>query len=136
MQRLADAAHAERAHRVLLVEDDPSAARSTQLFLRLRGYQVLLAPTGKAGIDLATQSDAQVVLIDLSLPDMSGYDVIRAIRGYPELEGAVFIALSGYGDQDDLQRSREAGFHHHLVKPADAEHLEALFEAVKRHKRR
>jgi CheY-like chemotaxis protein len=68
----------------------------------------------------------EVVLLDIGLPEMDGYEVARRFRGDPRLKGVKLIALTGYGQDSDFQRSKEAGFDHHLVKPVDLEKIEDL----------
>jgi CheY-like chemotaxis protein len=73
-----------------------------------------------------------LVLLDIGLPGMNGYEVARAIRARPVLQGAVLVALTGYGGEDDRRRSREAGFDHHLVKPVGLDALRGLLASVAR----
>ena len=70
----------------------------------------------------------EIVLMDIGLPDITGYDVVRELRQFPELQDTIFIALTGYGEASERRRSREAGFHHHVLKPANWQALEKLFQ--------
>jgi len=114
--------------RVLVIEDNHDAAESLEMLLTLSGYKVEIAFDGPSGLLAARARVPDVVLCDLGLPGgMDGYDVARAMRGEPSLASTYLIALSGYGQDEDRRRSREAGFDRHLVKPAD---LEALMGAL------
>jgi CheY-like chemotaxis protein len=113
--------------RVLLIEDNPDAAESLRLLLALYGHEVAVAHTGQAGLDLARAFRPDVVVCDLGLPGgMDGYAVARALRADPELAGVTAVALSGYGQEEDRRRARQAGFDHHLTKPAPPEELQRL----------
>ncbi len=111
--------------RWLVVEDNLDAGTMLKVALELEGHTVQLAFDGARAVDLAATFRPDVVLLDIGLPRMNGYDAARAIRQLPGLEGVVIIAATGYGQETDRQKSREAGIDHHLVKPVD-------FEAVLR----
>jgi PAS domain S-box-containing protein len=113
--------------RVLVVEDKPDAAESMRLLLETFGHQVALAHTGPAGVALAEEFAPDVVLCDIGLPKgMDGYAVARALRDNARTSTAYLIALTGYGQEEDQRRSREAGFDLHLTKPVDPRALERL----------
>ncbi|WP_165223410.1 ATP-binding response regulator [Aquisphaera insulae] len=112
--------------RILLVDDNVDAAWSMAELLRLDGHEVEIAHDGPAGIELAGRFLPDVVILDIGLPGMDGYQVLRALRADPSCRGATFIATTGYGQDQDRARSREAGFHHHLVKPIDLHRLAAI----------
>jgi PAS domain S-box-containing protein len=116
---------AKQLTRILVVEDNPDAATGIGKLLSTCGFDVKIAHDGKAGIALARSFRPEVVLLDIGLPGMSGYEVVRAFRELPELHGLRLIAVSGYGQEADRIRSREAGFEHHFVKPVDFEALKA-----------
>jgi CheY-like chemotaxis protein len=116
---------AKQPTRILVVEDNPDAATGIDKLLSTCGFEVKIAHDGKAGISLARSFRPEVVLLDIGLPGMSGYEVVRAFRELPELHGLRLIAVSGYGQEADRVRSREAGFEHHFVKPVDFEALKA-----------
>jgi CheY-like chemotaxis protein len=78
-----------------------------------------VAHTGPDGLEVAVAFRPQIVLMDIGLPGMDGYEVARRLRQHPDLKGVRLIALTGYGRESDLQRSQEAGFDHHLVKPVN-----------------
>jgi PAS domain S-box-containing protein len=105
--------------RVLVVEDNRDAADSLCLLLRLSGYEVSVAYSGPEGLRAAGEERPDVVICDIGLPGMDGYRVAAALRGNPETASARLIALTGYGQEEDRRRAREAGFDVHLTKPAD-----------------
>jgi signal transduction histidine kinase len=114
-----DPASAARKLRILVVEDNHDAAESLRLLLELFGCEVAVAHSGPAGVEAATAWRPEVVLCDIGLPGMSGYEVVAALRRHPATATARLIALTGYGQEEDRRRSREAGFDQHLVKPVD-----------------
>jgi PAS domain S-box-containing protein len=117
---------AARPRRVLVVEDNVDAAESLAELLRLDGHEVEIAPDGRSGLDRARAFAPEVVLCDLGLPDLSGYDVARALRAEPTLAGARLVAVSGYAQWEDRARALEAGFDAHVAKPVPLEELAAL----------
>src|SRR5262249_7351229 len=110
---------AGRRLRLLIVEDNRDAADSLSVLLGLLGHEVRVAYTGPDGVGAAAGWLPDVVLSDIGLPGCDGYEVARQLRRLPGLQGALLVALTGYGSDEDRRRSREAGFDHHLVKPAD-----------------
>jgi len=109
--------------RILIVDDDEDSARSMSTLQRLRGHDTRFAFTGADAIAAASEFNPEVVLVDIGLPDMDGYEVVRRLRAMPSLAGAFFVGLSGYGDEADGVRSRAAGFDEYMVKPADLDLL-------------
>ena len=116
-----------RPLRCLLVEDNVDAARMLELSLTLEGYEVRLAFDGLSAIDAAAAFGPEVVVLDIGLPRMNGYDSARAIRQLPGLADVHIIAVTGYGQVADYEKSREAGVDAHLVKPVE---LDALLLTV------
>ena len=112
--------------RVVIIEDNADAARSLADVLEVLGYQVRVALDGTTGIALTRETAPDVVLCDLGLPDVDGYQVARTVKGDASLRSTRLIALSGYALPEDLERSREAGFDAHLAKPAPLEDLAVL----------
>jgi signal transduction histidine kinase len=110
--------------RILLVEDHEDTNRSLTSLLRRRGYQVKSALTFQSAIELSAQEEFDVLISDLGLPDGSGIDLIQKLASKPPLG----IALTGFGMEKDIRKSREAGFHHHLVKPIDLNKLDSLIQ--------
>ena len=122
--------NASRAKRVLIIEDNADAAMTTQQLLQLKGHTIQIAADGLSGVKEAQIFKPEVVLLDIGLPGIDGYEVARRLRKLPETKEALLIALSGYGKPEDLLKSKKAGFNHHLVKPANMNELEALMAAL------
>ncbi len=112
--------------RILVVDDNQDSAESLAMLLRLFGNDVRTAHDGHLALAVAEAYRPDVVLLDIGLPGMNGYDMARAIRKMPALDQAVLVALTGYGAEEDRRRSREAGFDAHLVKPVDLGTLQEL----------
>ena len=96
------------------------------MLLELQGHKVQVAFGGQSGIKAAQAFKPEVILLDIGLPGMDGYEVARHLRELPETKKVLLIALSGYGQAEDIRKSKEAGFDHHLTKPADTDQLQAL----------
>jgi CheY-like chemotaxis protein len=96
------------------------------MLLEMSGHDVAVAYTGPDGVRAAAQYRPTVVICDIGLPGLDGYGVARALRKDPVTAHARLIALTGYGQEEDRRRAREAGFDYHLVKPADPDVLEGL----------
>jgi PAS domain S-box-containing protein len=111
--------------RVLVVDDNPDAAKMLGHLLRLSGHEVSLAHDGPGALAAAAAAQPELVLLDIGLPGMDGYAVAAQLRAAGHA-GTALVALTGYGREDDIRRSREAGFDHHLVKPIDAAHLRRI----------
>jgi signal transduction histidine kinase/ActR/RegA family two-component response regulator len=112
--------------RVLLVEDNVDAADSLTILLELLGHDVRVAYDGLAALDAVRAGVPDVVLLDIGLPGLDGYEVARRIRGLAGAERVVLIALTGYGRDEDRARTQAAGFDLHLVKPVDPDALEGV----------
>ncbi|WAS96560.1 ATP-binding protein [Nannocystis punicea] len=120
------------ATRILVVDDNHDVALSLQLLLETRGADVRVAHDGAGALAAAREFRPAVVLLDIGLPDMDGYEVGRRLRREPGLERALVIAVTGYGQDDARRRSQDAGFDCHLVKPVSEEALEAALNTVAR----
>lgn len=116
--------------RILVVEDNPDAAATLRDFLELSGHEVELAASGTAGVQAAHRFHPEVVLCDIGLPGMSGFEVAAELRRDPETRSARLIAVTGYGREEDRRKSREAGFDLHLTKPVDPVRLRDLIQAA------
>ncbi|MCK6550183.1 response regulator [Myxococcota bacterium] len=116
--------------RILVIEDMADAADSLRDALEYGGHQVEVAYDGRAGIDKAREFHPDVVLCDIGLPGMDGYEVARALRSEAELSGVHLVAITGYALPEDQRRAVEAGFERHLVKPPSLYALEALLAAL------
>jgi CheY-like chemotaxis protein len=112
--------------RILVVDDSLRNAVSLEVLLRALGHEVHTAHDGMAALDLLRELRPDVVLLDIGLPLVDGYEVARLCRQEPALEHVVLVALTGYGQEEDRLRSREAGFDAHLVKPVNLEELRVL----------
>jgi two-component system, sensor histidine kinase len=115
--------------RVVIVEDNQAVAESLRLLLDLHGYEVRVAYTGPEGVRLAQEWPPEVVLCDIGLPGLDGYEVATALRQQPATAQARLIALTAYGSDAARQRSQEVGFERHLVKPVDPDVLLQLLAA-------
>ena len=113
--------------RLLLVEDHEDTNRSLTRMLRRRGYEVHPANDIRSALDIATRKQFDVLVSDIGLPDGSGIDLLKALRAKRDVFG---IALSGYGMEEDIRRSGEAGFSHHLVKPVDLNKLDSIIQEM------
>ena len=121
-----------RPRRILVVDDNEDAAESLAVMLRLGGHDVSTAHDGPSALEAAQARAPEVILLDIGLPGMSGYDVARTLQAQ---EGAVkpfLIALTGYGQAEDRRRAQEAGFDRHFVKPLDLSRLERVFSTLDR----
>ena len=118
--------------RVLIVDDNVDSADVIALLLRVSGHNVRVAYSPKAALEAAAEYQPDVVLLDIGLPEMDGYEVARRLRQQPELNDIKLIALTGYGQDSDRQRSYEAGFDYHLVKPVAAQKLEEFLATLKK----
>ena len=118
--------------RVLLVDDNVDAAQTVSMLLEMSGHQCRMAHDGPTGLDAALAWRPDVVLLDIGLPGLNGFEVARLIRQQALLENVVLIALTGYGLEADRQRSHDAGFDHHLVKPADFDEIEKILASLDR----
>jgi signal transduction histidine kinase len=114
------------SRRVLVVEDNADAALTMRDFLELSGHEVQLAASGTDGVQAARDFHPEVVLCDIGLPGMDGFEVAAALRRDPTTSSAKLIAVTGYGGAEDRRRSKEAGFDLHLTKPVDPAQLRAV----------
>ena len=114
------------SRRILIVDDSADAVAASALLLKLLGHDIQTSIDGPTAIETARTFKPDVILLDIGLPGMDGYEVARHLRKMPETRKTCLIALSGYGQAEDFRRSTEAGFDHHLVKPATIESLQAL----------
>ncbi|HLJ92918.1 MAG TPA: response regulator [Gemmataceae bacterium] len=101
------------------------------MLLRMVGQEVRVAYDGPTALLIVQAFHPQVVLLDIGMPGMDGYAVARRLNESPELKPEVLVAMTGWGQQEDRRRSLQAGFDHHLVKPAKPEELEQLFRRNK-----
>lgn len=116
--------------RILVADDNVDSAESMAQLLTLMGDQVITASDGSQAVDLAETFRPDVILLDIGMPKLNGYDACRRIRQQPWATNAVLVALTGWGTEEDIRRSREAGFDHHLVKPVAYPLLEKLLTGL------
>jgi CheY-like chemotaxis protein len=118
----------ERSARILVVDDNVDLAQGLARLLQIYGHDVQIAHDGPSGLDKAKESKPEIVLLDIGLPGMDGYQVAAHLRQEETVKGATLIAISGYGQDEDRRRAMEAGFDHHLVKPIASEDLIKILE--------
>ena len=113
--------------KVLVVDDNTDAADSLATLLGVMGYEVRIAYDGPEAIEAADEFQPAVALLDIGLPKLSGYDIARHVR---QKHGAdvLLVAITGWGQEEDRRKAREAGFDHHFTKPADFEVLLKLID--------
>jgi PAS domain S-box-containing protein len=116
--------------RVLIVDDNNDAATSIGMMLSMLGYETRTACDGRAGLEAAIEFRPHILLLDVGMPKMNGHDVARRIREQPWGKDIVLIAVTGWGQMEDKQRTLEAGFDHHMVKPVDPATLAKLLASV------
>jgi CheY-like chemotaxis protein len=121
--------------RILVVDDNRDAAASLALLLRILGNDIRTAHDGLEAVGVADAFRPDVVLLDIGLPGMNGYDAAQRIRQQPWGAGVIVIATTGWGQEADRDRSREAGFDEHLVKPVDPADLIRLLASLNRSRR-
>jgi CheY-like chemotaxis protein len=128
VHRVAGEGRAVRPRRVLVVDDNRDAADSLGEMLRLKGHVVQVAHDGLAALQLVDRRAPEVVLLDLGMPRLSGYETAARIRSRLG-DSVLLVAVTGWGQEDHRQRSEAIGFDHHFVKPLDPAALDALLAA-------
>jgi len=121
-----------KPRRVLVVDDNRDAAESMGILLKLLGADVHVAYSGAEALEALPAYRPDVVILDIGMPGMDGYEVARRIRRQPEFQKVTLIALTGWGQDKDRRQSQTAGFDYHLIKPADVDALQALLALVER----
>jgi len=116
--------------RVLIVEDNADAAEALGLLLEVARVEARIAHDGREALEVAKAERFDVILVDIGLPGMDGYEVARRLREMPECKRTLLAALTGYGRSEDRQKALDAGFSVHLVKPVELELLEPLLAGV------
>jgi CheY-like chemotaxis protein len=119
--------------RVLVVDDNEDAAQSTAELLRLFGHEVFIAHEGTSALAERARLKPDVVLLDISLPDIDGYEVARRMRGEAEQTSMVLVAMTGWGNEEDKQRANDAGFDQHWVKPVSIDKLKDIAALTHQH---
>jgi CheY-like chemotaxis protein len=109
------------------VDDNVDSADSLAMLLSLTGHNVRTAHDGPSAIQEARAHRPDVILLDIGLPRMDGFEVARRLRQDPDMRAVLLIAMTGYGQEEDRRKTQEAGFDLHLVKPVDADELTRIF---------
>jgi CheY-like chemotaxis protein len=117
--------------RILVVDDNRDSAETLTMLLELMGNEMSAAYDGEQAVAIANEIKPDVVLLDIGLPKMNGYEVARQIRQQPWGSNPILVAITGWGQTEDKDLSRESGFDHHLVKPVDHDHLLKLIQKRK-----
>ncbi|HWI14866.1 MAG TPA: response regulator, partial [Burkholderiales bacterium] len=129
--------HAEHAGlRILVADDVRDSAEGLSVLLRIGGNDVRIATDGAEALNLAAEFQPEVAVLDIGMPKLSGYEVARQIRQQPWGEKTVLIALTGWGQQDDIRRALDVGFNYHMVKPVNIPQLQELLEQLAARKAR
>jgi PAS domain S-box-containing protein len=118
--------------KILVVDDNEDAASMLAMLLEASGHRVMVEHSSRAGLERARQEAPQVCILDIGLPEMNGIELAKRLRAQPETARSLLIAVTGYGQDQDREQTRAAGFDHHLVKPADIKQLTAMIAEVKK----
>jgi CheY-like chemotaxis protein len=116
--------------RILVADDNPDSAASLSLLLSILGYETRATHDGMEAFEAATEFRPDVALLDIGMPRLNGFDLARRLRGETWGRNIVLIAVTGWGQTEDRQKTLEAGFDHHLVKPVDPTALTKLLATV------
>ncbi len=127
----AESAQPSKRLRVLVADDNADAAQTCAMLLELWGHEVRIAHSGREAVEAAHKFEPQVALIDIGMPDITGYEVARTLRTSPVGREATLIAVTGWGQEEDKQNATGAGFDHHLTKPVDPARLQPLLESLR-----
>ena len=117
-------------HRILVVDDSEDCRDSLATMLQLDGNDVRTAPDGAAALEVAASFEPEIVLLDIRMPVMDGYEAARRLRAEPHGKHVVLVALTGWGQHEHRERSRLAGFDAHLTKPLDHDELSRLIASL------
>jgi PAS domain S-box-containing protein len=121
----------KRVLRILVVDDNSDAADGLAMIFEMGGDNVRVAYDGQTALEVAAEFRPEVVLLDIGMPGLDGYDVASRLRGAPETRDAVLIAMTGWGQPQDKRRSARAGFHRHFVKPIEPDDLEKYLDEIR-----
>jgi CheY-like chemotaxis protein len=125
-----ESAHRDSRNRVLVVDDNRDAAESLGVLLALLGIETMTAHSGPVALEALDEFQPSVILLDLGMPGMDGYEVAQRVRQHPLGRRVTLVALTGWGLQVDKQKSQDVGFDHHLVKPVDVEVLKQVLDSL------
>ncbi|MCA1934937.1 response regulator [Asticcacaulis sp.] len=116
--------------KILIVEDNEALAQTTGWIIEMLGYDYRISLTPQAALTEGEAYAPDVVMMDIGLPGMSGYDLCREMRQKPAHANAIFVAQTGWDEREHREQSAEAGFVHHLTKPVDLQTLESVLNAI------
>jgi CheY-like chemotaxis protein len=117
------------SRRILVADDNRDGAETMGMLLEIAGHEVRLADSGMSAIETAKDFEPHVVILDIGMPDIDGYEVARRIRRETWGASMLLIAVTGWGHAEDKRRALDAGFDHHMTKPVDPDALERLIVA-------
>ena len=117
-------------YRILVVDDNQDSATTLTMLLKLKGHEVYTRYGGRQGLEAAESVRPEVIILDIGMPEMDGYETCRQIRRQPWGKDVVIAALTGYGQEEDKRKTREAGFDGHLIKPVDLSALTQLLDTL------
>lgn len=123
--------HAVAPIRILVVDNNRDAAESLAALLGAWGYDTHTVGDGPSALDLAPRLLPDLILLEVAMPGMDGYEVVRGLKRMPGLEGTVIVAVTGYGRDEDRERALQAGFDRHARKPVDLVWLRALLRTLR-----
>ena len=115
---------------VLVVDDNVSSAETLALLISLSGHSTQVVHSGMAALEAVAANPPDVILLDIGLPGMDGFEVARRVRQTDPDRRIILVAVTGYGQEEDRRKSLEAGFNHHLVKPVDLNQLESILAST------
>lgn len=121
---------AKTSHAIMIVDDNVDAAMTLGTILEISGYTVTIAHSAEAALEQVTAISPKACLLDIGLPDMDGISLAKLLRNRPETTSSLMIAITGYGQDSDRQKSLHAGFDHHLVKPVDLQQLLGILSSL------
>ena len=121
----------EQETRILLVDDNADALEMLEMLLDYDAHQIRVAKSGAEALAIVDEFRPDIAFVDLGMPGMDGYEVARAIRAMPTMQHMVIVALTGWGSRQDREKTKAAGFHEHLTKPADLAAIEAMLYKLK-----
>jgi len=117
-------------YRILVVDDSEVLAKTMMWMLEMLGHKVQIATDGPTAIEAAKSFDPEIIILDIGIPEMNGYETCQAMQQYPILQNAIFVAHTGWGQKEHRERSKEAGFDYHLVKPVNFEALKSIISTL------